>query len=125
MLTLKNSGKREALMKKIRVFILPVLLACFVSSCTTTTGTYKPSSGLETVLGTIQTRFKAGFQHNMGHIIDKAVYIALLEAARKEYQDPIDICDITWVRDSDPAMKQFFATGTVIRGGNDEFLIGY
>jgi hypothetical protein len=96
---------------------LAVLLAFFVSACTTTSGVYRPSGGGEIVLGTVQTRFKAAFKNNADHIIDKAVYIALLESARKDYMDPIDVCDITWVSDGDSPSQQYFATGTVVLSG--------
>ena len=82
-------------------YVSEVVLCIFVgllASCGTTGTTGpKPLASNENVLGTVQATFEA-MQGYGGDPKEKneLAYVALLEAAQKEYQGNIDIRDVTW-----------------------------
>jgi hypothetical protein len=104
-----------------------LFLSC--SSAPTATNPYRPLSDVSNaeVVGTIQTTFDseywtspAGQFHSQ---LNGTAYVALLEAAKKEYSGNIDVADITWVQirySKDKKMYEFSANGKVIMfgGGN-------
>lgn len=81
---------------------------------------YKPLSGIKNVevIGTVQAIFQA-----RRSLANEAAYVALLEAAKKEYRGTIDVGDIIVIRGKDvpgPRMFEFTASGKVVLlGGNN------
>ena len=82
-------------MKNFVSCIVLVLLVGSLVSCAS--GPYKPVNLNENVIGSVQTTFEANI-YNGKNNTDEATYIALLEAAKKNYQGNIDIRDVTWVQ---------------------------
>jgi hypothetical protein len=102
-----------------------VFLAGLILSCAT--GPYKPSAPDENIIGPVRATFEvrrgyySGNPLNEKKEINEAAYIALLQAAQKEYQGNIDIRDITWVQGKFikgipklAATYEYNATGKVI-----------
>jgi len=113
-------------MKKIisgLVFVLLIGLFVSCGSAPTLASPYRPLSGITNanVIGTIQVNFESPFYSGDGvknqiTSINETAYIALMEAAKKEYSGNIDIADITYVfNGGSPIIKcQYSATGKVI-----------
>ena len=75
-------------------FVICVLIIVFINSCAT--NIYRPLSEVSNpeIIGTVQTTFETAITETI--VQGEAVYIKLLEAAKKEYHGNIDVCDITW-----------------------------
>jgi hypothetical protein len=79
----------------VRAFV--IILAMLLGSCATV-GQFKPVSGGERVIGTIQTTFTARDSWlKKNETINAQSYIKLLEAAAQRYSGEIDVRDIVWV----------------------------
>jgi hypothetical protein len=77
-------------------WIFAIILASLLSSCATV-GRFKPVSGGERVIGTIQTTFAARDSWlKKDKNINTQAYIKLLEAAAQRYSGEIDVRDILW-----------------------------
>ena len=108
--------------------VMIVLIGLFISCGSTPSASnpYRPLSGFPNanVIGIIQTNFESAFGIDTPGRISDAAYIALLEAAKHEYNGNIDIADITWVFTKRDGIKyRFFysANGKVVllgRGNN-------
>ena len=104
----------------VLLLIIGVLVSCSTQRPPTAENPYRPLSGIPNanVIGTVTANFTAATQI-IGEVIDSQpnidfifsnvngpAYNALLEAARQEYGNNIDVVDITWV----------FIQGNYIRG---------
>ena len=104
----------EDFMKNFVSSIVLVLLVGLLVSCAS--GPYKPVNLNENVIGSVQTTFEANINNSKNNK-DEAAYIALLEAAKKNYQGNIDIRDVTWVQRrkiKGYAMYEFSGNGKVV-----------
>jgi hypothetical protein len=99
--------------------IAAVLLIAGTAVSCASTGNFMPLSPGDTVIGTIQTSFAAYNTLNGRNALNTQAYIKLLESARGEYgQDvQIDIRDIVWVsgKKADGVNTEYSATGKVVR----------
>jgi len=69
-------------------------------------------------LGIVQTTFLIAGNFRYRSVINNQAYMHLLAEARKEYEGPIDVLDITWTLEKGVAAGDNFkyaAIGTVVR----------
>jgi hypothetical protein len=116
----------EVFMKRFVSRAVLLWLFVFCTSTVWAQKVYKPSSPNDNIIGNVQTAFEA--QHgNFDNFYNEAAYIALLSAAKKEYQGNIDIRDITWVRVKRIRGSNFEYSGNgkvIILGGNSSARAG-
>ena len=117
----ENKGAFMKTRKKIALVIAALLLTLFAITCEST-GQYMPSTGNETIIGTVQANFTV--QGSMFTLkstrdaVDTQSYIKLMEVAGLKYSGNIDIRDIVWVtgdKTPDYLSTMIFATGKVIK----------
>jgi len=110
----KSLELRGYIMKNIVFRVVFVTVTFFCASTAWAQRAYKPSSSNDNIIGSVQTIFEA---LNKPSMVNEAAYIALLQAAKKEYQGNIDIRDITYVMRryiQGTGMHEFSANGKVI-----------
>jgi hypothetical protein len=88
----------------MKKYVFRVVLGLIFVFCTSTLlaqNLYKPLGSNENVIGAITAKFEAiGVNPNYAAgraLVNEPAYIALLEAAKKEYQGNIDVRDVSWV----------------------------
>ena len=83
---------KDFVLKVVFAVMVGLLVSC--ASAPTVANPYRPLSGISNanVIGIVQITFQGdGWKLN-----GEAVYVRLLEAAKRDYQGNIDVCDITW-----------------------------
>jgi len=101
-------------MKNIVYGVVFVVVTFFCASTAWAQKVYKPSNSNDNIIGSVQTVFIASGTRKA---MDEAAYIALLSAAKQEYQGNIDIRDVTWVvgkKNQSTGSYEFNANGKVI-----------
>jgi hypothetical protein len=105
-------------MKNIVYGVVFVVVTFFCASTAWAQKAYKPSNSNDNIIGSVQTIFETRIGYGSGTSdVNQAAYIALLGAAKKEYQGNIDVRDITWVRGRSiegAGMYEFSGNGKVI-----------
>jgi hypothetical protein len=107
-------------MKKFGLGLIFVLLVGLFGSCASqeTDKSKRPLNSGEQVIGTVQAEFELSL-YSSDPQVNEAAYIALLAAAKKEFQGNIDVRDITWVWNGNTFTKgKYTATGKVISYGD-------
>jgi hypothetical protein len=88
----------EGFMKNFVLAVFGLLIGLFIS-CASSAKIYRPLSEFPNaeVIGPIQTTFKAIYYNSFGVVVsqNETAYIALLEAAKRQYDGNIDVVDIT------------------------------
>jgi len=83
-------------MKNLVSGVVFIAVTFFCASTVWAQKTYKPSKPNDNIIGSVQIVLET--QAGQGQkAYDEAAYIALMSAAKQEYQGNIDIRDITWV----------------------------
>jgi hypothetical protein len=82
-------------MKNIVYGVFCVVVTFFCASTAWAQKVYKPSNSNDNIIGIVQAEFEAVSYASVGPLNETA-YIALLAAAKKEFQGNIDIRDITY-----------------------------
>ena len=105
------------------VFGVMVVLFLSCASQPTKTYPYKPLRNIsnDLVIGTVQAKFESPYWVSaLGQYISRlnlAAYNALLEVAKREYGESIDVADISWVKiqyDKTQKMYEYSANGKVV-----------
>ena len=107
----------------ILILLVWLLVSCASMKPPTVSNPFRPLSSIQnaTVIGTVQTKVETVYHLYPAALIqyvNEAAYIALLEAAKREYSGNIDIVDISYVyikKEND--MYQYSATGKVVTFG--------
>jgi hypothetical protein len=108
-------------LRKLPLILAAMAVVGLAVSCAST-GNFMPISQGETVIGTVQASFVARNTLNGRDAINTQAYIALLQAAQRQYSpngqnDAFDVRDIVWVsgQAEDNQNTTYSATGKVVR----------